>query len=90
MPASDRINQLEACAAIGKANGGNVRLALEMLWKAANLAERKNAKKIELEDVKEASEKTFYKKIAEASPVSERRRRREQAECHRLLHRPAQ
>ena len=60
---------LEGCAAIGKANGGNVRLALEMLWKAAHLAEKRDAKKIAIEDVREASKKTFYKKIESASPV---------------------
>jgi cell division control protein 6 len=60
---------LEGCAAIGKANGGNVRLALEMLWKAAHLAEKRDAKKIGIEDVREASKKTFYKKIESTSPV---------------------
>lgn len=61
---------LERCAGIGKANGGNVRLALEMLWKAAQLAEKKNAAKIELCDVAEASKKTFYKKVPGGSPFT--------------------
>ena len=61
---------LERCAGIGKANGGNVRLALEMLWKAAQLAEKRNSAKIELCDVAEASKKTFYKKVAGGSPFT--------------------
>lgn len=61
---------LEACAGIGKGNGGSVRLALEMLWKAAQLAEKREAAKIGIQDVKEASEKSFYRKIAKASPAS--------------------
>jgi len=61
---------LEACAGMGKVNGGNARLALEMLWKAAQLAEKRGAKKIELDDVKEASSKSFYQKIDKADPVA--------------------
>ncbi len=42
---------LGACAKVGAENSGNARLALEILLKAANRAERRDSKKIELEDV---------------------------------------
>lgn len=51
---------LEACAKIGKANNGNARLALEILWKAARLAERHGARKITVSDVDEVSSRTDY------------------------------
>ena len=42
---------LEKIAEIGEKNRGNMRLALEMLWKSAKLAESKGKILIELEDV---------------------------------------
>ena len=42
---------MEKIAEIGEKNRGNMRLALEMLWKSAKLAESKGKILIELEDV---------------------------------------
>lgn len=46
---------LEECAKIGAQNSGNARLALEVLWKAAVRADKRDAKKVELEDVQEVA-----------------------------------
>ncbi len=51
---------LEACAKIGKANNGNARLALDILWKAARKAQNRGHKRITPEDVEEVSSKTDY------------------------------
>ena len=44
---------LKECALIASENNGSARLALEILWKAAVRADRRDAKKIETEDVEE-------------------------------------
>ena len=44
---------IEACARAGFGKNGNARLALEILWKSAQLAEQRNSAKIELQDVEE-------------------------------------
>lgn len=51
---------IEACAKIGKANNGNARLALEILWKAARHAERRGGTKIMVSDVEAVSSRTDY------------------------------
>ncbi len=55
---------LQHCARIGCANGGNARLALELLWKSAKHAEKRDAKKIEFADFEAVLEKTTYEKKA--------------------------
>ncbi len=42
---------IEECAKVGEQNNGNARLALEILWKAAQMADQRDAKKIGPEDV---------------------------------------
>ena len=51
---------LAMCAKIAKVNKGNVRLALEILWKAARRAERRGRRRISVVDVKAVSSKTDY------------------------------
>lgn len=53
---------LSACAKMGCANGGNARLALEILRRAAKLAEKRGVRRIEVSDVEKASSKTDYAK----------------------------
>jgi len=53
MPDSWSEEVLKECAKIGSENNGNARLAMEILWKAAMRAEKRDAKKVEVEDVKE-------------------------------------
>lgn len=53
MPDSWSEDVLVECARIGSENSGNARLSLEILWKAAIRAEKRDVKKIELEDVSE-------------------------------------
>jgi len=53
---------LAACASIGKADGGNARLALEILHRAAKLAEERRSRRIDVSDVEKASSKTEYAK----------------------------
>lgn len=52
------------CAAIGAKNGGDARIAIATLWKAGKLADRKNARSVTVEMVKEASqEKVVHEKL---------------------------
>lgn len=53
---------LESCAQLGKANRGNARLALEILWKAARNAEKRGSRKIAVLDVLAVSSRTYYEK----------------------------
>jgi cell division control protein 6 len=53
---------LQHCARVGCANGGNARLALELLWKSAKHAEKRDARKIEFADFEAVLEKTTYEK----------------------------
>jgi len=53
---------IEACAERAIARDSNVRIGLEILWRAAKRAEKANRKKITLEDVKVAEEKSTYDK----------------------------
>ena len=54
---------LETCAFIGKANGGNARLSLEILWKAACHAQERGGHSIEQSDVETAYFETEHAKI---------------------------
>ncbi|VVB65853.1 ORC1-type DNA replication protein 1 [Candidatus Gugararchaeum adminiculabundum] len=47
---------INSCALAAKENGSNVRLALEVLWRAANIAENRKAKSINQKDVSEGLE----------------------------------
>lgn len=48
-------NLIRECAVIGSENNGSARLALEVLWKAAVRADKRDVKKIELKDVQEVA-----------------------------------
>lgn len=52
---------IEACAAKAIARKSNVRIGLDLLWKAAKRAEKAGRGKITLEDVKVADERSSYK-----------------------------
>lgn len=59
---------LAACARIGKADGGNARLALEILRRAAKHAEGRGSRKINVKDVQVASSRSEYVKSLLDSP----------------------
>ena len=61
------------CAAIGAKRGGDARVAIAVLWKAGKLADRKGAKKVTVEMVKEASqEKVEHEKLQNLEPIEKK------------------
>ncbi|MFH0817045.1 MAG: AAA family ATPase [Candidatus Micrarchaeota archaeon] len=61
------------CAGIGAKRGGDARVAIATLWKAGKLADRKGAKKVSVEHVKEASqEKVEHEKMENLEPLEKR------------------
>jgi cell division control protein 6 len=53
VPKTWNAEAIEACARAGFGKNGNARLALEILWKAAQLAEQRDSTRIELQDIEE-------------------------------------
>ncbi len=61
------------CAGIGAKRGGDARVAIATLWKAGKLADRRGAKKVTVEHVKEASqEKVEHEKLGNLEPVEKK------------------
>ncbi len=61
------------CAAIGAKRGGDARVAIATLWKAGKLADRKGAKKVSVEMVKEAAqEKVEHEKLENLEPAEKK------------------
>lgn len=66
LPSTYDQSVIKECAKIGAENNGSARLALEVLWKSAVKADKRDAKKIEIEDVYEVA-KTIEKRPTKKS-----------------------
>jgi len=61
---------IEACAAKAVTHRSNVRVGMEILWRAATRAEKAGRARITLEDVKAAEERSSYKDKLKSPPES--------------------